>query len=89
MSGLGWAATITEEIERAVEAVAEVGKAERRHPSGRQLDGEGHAVQPAHDLGHDREVAAGRGELRADAPRAIDEDGDGRMTPELTGIRIG
>ena len=48
--------TVAEQVEGAVEPGVEVGEAERRQPSRGQFDGEGYAVEAAHDVADQAQV---------------------------------
>ena len=76
-------AAVTEKVERSVEASAQVVEAERGQPSGGQLDGEGDAVEAAHDVANDAQRVRGGREVGTDATGAVDEHGHCRAAGEV------
>ena len=64
----------------------EIAEAEGGEPSGCELDGEGDAVEAAHDVANNAELVRVRREVRADAAGPVDEQGHCRAAGKVVEV---
>jgi hypothetical protein len=72
-----------EQVQRAVQALRQLGERERRQSPGGQLDRQRHPVEVAHQLGDEPQLRTGRGEPGPDPGGAVQEHGDRRDLGQL------